>query len=328
MIVITGGAGFIGSNIVAGLEKRGCKDVVVADTLGRSDKWKNIAKRELAAIVPPEETLNFLRFHEKEIKCVIHMGAISSTTEVNCDLIVATNFGLSWALWEYCRDLGKRFIYASSAATYGSGKRGFEDREDLPYLNGLRPLNPYGWSKALFDRKIARETAEKRGTPPQHAGLKFFNVYGPNEYHKEAQKSVVAHVFSQVREGYEARLFKSCNPAYEDGRQLRDFVWVGDCVEVVLWLLDNPDVSGLFNVGSGQPRSFYDLAEAVFTSLELEPRIGYKDMPEELKDKYQYYTKADIGKLRAAGFLKETTSLENGVAEYVKAYLTQEDMYA
>lgn len=328
MIVITGGAGFIGSNIVAGLEKCGYKDIVVVDRLGSGDKWKNIAKRELAALVPPEETLEFLRLHEKKINCIVHMGAISSTVETNCDLIVATNFAFSWALWEYCRDRGKQFIYASSAATYGLGERGFEDREDLHYLNALRPLNPYGWSKALFDRKVAREIAENRGAPPQYAGLKFFNVYGPNEYHKEAQKSVVAHAFSQIRASGEVQLFKSYNPAYEDGRQLRDFVWVGDCVEVVSWLLANPGVSGLFNVGSGQARSFYDLAKAVFTSLGLEPKISYKDMPEELKDKYQYYTKGDIGKLREAGFLKETTPLEDGVADYVKAFLNQEDTYA
>jgi len=328
MIVVTGGAGFIGSNIVAGLEKRGYKDIVVADRLGRGDKWKNIAKRELAAIVPPEETFYFLRRYEKEIGCVVHMGAVSSTTETDCDLIVAANFGLSWALWEYCRDHGKRFIYASSAATYGSGEHGFEDREDLAYLNALRPLNPYGWSKALFDRKIAREVAEKRGVPPQYAGLKFFNVYGPNEFHKGDQKSVVAHIFPHIKAEGEARLFRSYNPAYGDGGQMRDFVWVGDCVGVVLWLLDNPNVSGLFNVGSGLPRSFYDLAKAVFVSLELVPRIAYKDMPDELKDKYQYYTRADVGKLRAAGFTYETTSLEDGIAEYVNGFLNREDMYA
>jgi len=327
MIVVTGGAGFIGSNIVAGLENSGYKDIVVADKLGRGDKWKNIAKRELAAIVPPEDTLSFLLRHEKEINSVVHMGAISATTETDCDLITAMNFSLSWALWEYCRDHGKRLIYASSAATYGSGERGFEDISDLSYLNALRPLNPYGWSKALFDRKVAREITEKRGTPPQYVGLKFFNVYGPNEYHKGGQKSVVAHIFPQIKAEKEARLFRSYNPNYSDGGQLRDFVWVGDCVDVVLWLLDNRHVSGLFNVGSGAPRSFYDLANAVFTSLGLAPKISYTDMPTELRDKYQYYTKADIGKLRTVGFTDETTSLEDGVTKYVNDFLNQKDMY-
>ncbi|MDR2528930.1 MAG: ADP-glyceromanno-heptose 6-epimerase [Synergistaceae bacterium] len=327
MLIVTGGAGFIGSNIVAGLEKRGHKDIVVVDRLGAGDKWKNIAKRELAAVARPEDIMSFLHLHEKEISCIAHMGAVSTTTEKDCDWIIKTNFSLSWSLWEYCRDHGKRFIYASSAATYGSGERGFDDRDDLPYLNALRPMNPYGWSKALFDRKVARELAEKRSTPTQYAGLKFFNVYGPNEYHKEGQKSVVAHIFPQVKEGNEVQLFKSYNPAYKDGEQLRDFVWVGDCVSVVLWLLDNPNVSGLFNVGSGQARSFHDLAKAVFTCLGLEPKIKYKDMPAELIDKYQYYTKAEMRKLSASGYPYKMTTLEEGVSKYVKEYLDKDDMY-
>lgn len=327
MIIVTGGAGFIGSNIVAALEKAGKKDIVVADVLGTDDKWKNLAKRELADIVAPEELEGYLADHHEEIEAVIHMGAISATTERDVDLIIRSNFKLSWMLWSFCRDYEKQFIYASSAATYGDGSLGFEDREDLAFLKTLRPLNPYGWSKSLFDLKVARELSENRAAPRQHAGLKFFNVYGPNEYHKGGQKSVVAHIFPLAERHETVQLFKSYHPDYRDGWQLRDFVWVGDCVSVILWLLEHPDVSGLFNVGSGEARSFYDLAKSTFAALGLEEKIAYKDMPEELQGKYQYYTKADLGKLRAAGYTAPMTSLEEGVGHYVRDFLSREDAY-
>lgn len=327
MIVVTGGAGFIGSNIVAALQDAGYKDLVVCDWLGKDEKWKNIAKRELAAIVAPEELFDYLLRHDDEIDAVIHMGAISTTTETDADLIAHSNFGLSWKLWSYCRDHQKRFIYASSAATYGDGSKGFDDDASQAYLNALRPLNAYGWSKALFDRKVAREISERRGTPPQFAGLKFFNVYGPNEYHKGGQKSVIAHIFPVVKRGEEVKLFKSYDPNYKDGEQLRDFVWVGDIVSVIMWLLANRRVSGLFNIGSGEARSFLDLAKATFAALGLEPKVGYKDMPEELRGKYQYFTKANLAKLRAAGYDKPMTRLEDGVREYVVKYLDCADSY-
>ena len=327
MIIVTGGAGFIGSNIVAELETQGYKDIVVVDWLGSDDKWKNIAKRELAAIVAPENMLEYINEHEAQIEAIIHMGAISATTEKDVDLIIRSNFELSWKLWEFCRDNHKQFIYASSAATYGDGSLGFVDRNDLEYLNQLRPLNPYGWSKVLFDRKVSREVLEKRSTPKQYAGLKFFNVYGPNEYHKGGQKSVVAHIFPEVKAGNEVKLFKSYNPKYKDGEQLRDFVWVGDCVSVVMWLLKNPNVSGLFNVGTGQARSFYDLAKATWAALGKEPKIGFKNMPETLKNKYQYYTQADLSNLRAKGYNKPMTPLEEGVRQYVQDFLDKEDSY-
>lgn len=240
MIIVTGGAGFIGSNILAGLEKQGYKDIVVVDWLGNGDKWKNIAKRELAAIIAPENMFDYMGKHKDEITAVIHMGAISTTTETDVDLITRSNFELSWKLWEFCRDNEKQFIYASSAATYGDGSQGFKDDNDLSALNALRPLNPYGWSKALFDRKVAREVLEGRKLPKQYVGLKFFNVYGPNEYHKGGQKSVIAHIFPQVKNNEEVKLFKSYNPKYRDGEQLRDFVWVGDIAAVILWMLKIP----------------------------------------------------------------------------------------
>lgn len=313
MIIVTGGAGFIGSNILAELEKQGYKDIVVVDWLGNEDKWKNIAKRELAAIIAPENMFDYMEKHKEDITAVIHMGAISTTTETDVDLIIRSNFELSWKLWEFCRDNEKQFIYASSAATYGDGSQGFKDDNDLSALNALRPLNPYGWSKALFDRKVAREVLEGRKLPKQYVGLKFFNVYGPNEYHKGGQKSVIAHIFPQVKNDEEVKLFKSYNPKYKDGEQLRDFVWVGDIVAVILWMLQNPHVNGIYNVGTGQARSFYDLAKATWAAMSKEPKIGFKEMPETLRDKYQYYTQADLTHLRNAGFIQPMTSLEEGV---------------
>ena len=327
MIIITGGAGFIGSNIVAELEKQNYKDLVVVDWLGSQDKWKNIAKRELAAIVAPENMFDYIEQHKDEIDAVIHMGAISTTTETDVDLIIRSNFELSWRLWEFCRDNQKQFIYASSAATYGDGSQGFVDDNSLAAFDALRPLNPYGWSKVLFDRKVAREVKEGRSTPKQYVGLKFFNVYGPNEYHKGGQKSVIAHIFPLVKDDQEVKLFKSYNPKYKDGEQLRDFVWVGDVVNVILWALQNPQVNGIYNVGTGQARSFYDLAKATWAAMGKDPKIGFKDMPETLKDKYQYYTQADLTHLRAAGFTQPMTSLEEGVRQYVQNYLAKQDTY-
>ena len=329
MIIVTGGAGFIGSNILAGLERAGYTNTVAADRLGCEDKWKNIAKRNLFDVLAPEELDAFLVKYRTEIDAVIHMGAISTTTEKDADKFVQCNIRLTWNLWEFCRDHAKRFIYASSAATYGAGENGFDDDDSLEYLNRLRPLNPYGWSKAFIDRKIAGIAAagEKHRLPPQFAGLKFFNVYGPNEYHKEGQKSVIAHIFPKVKNGEPVSLYKSYHPDYADGGQLRDFVWAGDIVDVTLWLLEHPQVSGLFNIGSGEARSFADLARAVWQAMEKPPQIAYIDMPESLRGQYQYYTKADISKLRTVGYAKEMTRLEDGVGTYVKDFLNQNDQY-
>lgn len=327
MIIVTGGAGFIGSNILAALQEKGEKDLVVCDWLGEGDKWKNIAKRELFGLVDPQELPEFLIKHAKEIKAVIHMGAISATTETDVDLIVRSNFNLSTMLADWCAENNKQFIYASSAATYGAGENGFEDRQDLEYLNALRPLNPYGWSKAAFDRKLLRDVASNRPVPRQWVGLKFFNVYGPNEYHKGGQKSVVAHIFPEIMADHPVGLFKSYRTDYKDGWQLRDFVWVGDCVNVVLWFLEHPEVSGIFNVGSGEARSFYDLALSTFKAAGKKAQIIFKEMPQALRDKYQYYTKANLTKLREVGYDRPATSLEDGIALYVSTYLNTSDPY-
>ncbi len=328
MIVVTGGAGFIGSNLVAGLEAHGLSDIVISDTLGTEDKWRNVAKREIRDVVHPDRLFDYLNSHTSEVKMIYHIGAISSTTENDADLIMDTNFVLSRRLWKWCWKNNVRFVYASSAATYGDGHHGFNDDQSIEGLKHLMPLNPYGWSKHVFDRRIARVVETKsEPLPPQWAGLKFFNVYGPNEYHKGDQMSVVCKLFPQVQAGAAARLFKSHHPDYQDGGQLRDFVWVGDVVDVMVWLYDNPNVNGIFNVGSGKARSFKDLAEATFKAAGKAPKINYIDMPETLREKYQYYTQADMTKLRAAGYDKPFTELEAGITKYVKDYLAKSDPY-
>lgn len=329
MILVTGGAGFIGSNLVAALEARGRADIVISDRLGSDDKWRNIGKREVREMIKPENLIQWLENCGGDVDTVFHMGAISSTAEQNADLIVENNFILSRRLWSWCAEKGVRFIYASSAATYGMGEQGFSDDDRPEALAMLRPMNPYGWSKHAFDRSISRiiHSGKKESMPPQWAGLKFFNVYGPNEYHKGDQMSVACKLFPQVVVGAAAKLFKSHDVNYDDGGQIRDFIYVGDCVDVMLWLYDNPKTSGLFNVGTGQGRTFNDLAGAVFTACGRTPKINYIEMPESLQSRYQYYTQADVSKLRSAGYKNKFTPLEEGVARYVRDYLTNSDPY-
>jgi ADP-L-glycero-D-manno-heptose 6-epimerase len=327
MIVITGGAGFIGSNLAASLEARGESDIVICDRLGREEKWRNIAKRELAAIIPPEALLEFLESHSREIGVLFHMGAISSTTEADVDLVAATNFSLSLRLWEWCTESETRFIYASSAATYGDGAASFDDDGSVAALARLKPLNAYGWSKHLFDRRIARLLERHAARPPQWVGLKFFNVYGPNEYHKGGMKSVVAQLYPRAQKDEAARLFRSHRPDVADGGQKRDFVHVRDCADMMLWLFDHPAVNGLFNIGSGRARSFADLAAAVYAALSRAPRIDYVETPTEIRDKYQYFTEARMERLRAAGYDRPATPLEDGVRDYVQHYLAAADPY-
>ena len=327
MIVVTGGAGFIGSNILAALEERGAGKLVVCDRLRSNDKWKNIAKREIADIVHPEQLFDFLEANRKHVQVIFHMGAISATTETDADKIAANNFSLSLALWKWCALSNVRFIYASSAATYGDGTAGFDDDWSIDHLAKLHPLNAYGWSKHLFDRRVARKIKEGSRKPPQFAGLKFFNVYGPNEYHKGGQQSVVAQVYPHAKQDAAYQLFRSHNPKYKDGGQMRDFIWVGDVVNVMMWLLDNPQVSGIFNVGTGTARPFIDLASAVYAALGKEPKIKFQDTPIAIRDKYQYFTEANMGRLRAAGYDKPFTTLEDGVRQYVQDFLDCPDRY-
>ncbi len=326
MLLVTGGAGFIGSNLVAALAERG-ESVVVCDRLGQGDKWRNLAHHDLEDVIPPEELPDFLRWAEGRLNGVFHLGAISATTESDGDALMANNFRLSKVFWDHCAQEEIPLIYASSAATYGAGAEGFDDDASRDYLAGLRPLNGYGWSKHLFDRWVMRRLAVEAPAPSQWAGLKFFNVYGPNEYHKEGQASVAFHLFGQLSRGEPAKLFQSHHPDYADGGQLRDFIWVGDCVDVMLWLYDNPAVNGLFNVGTGKARSFADLARAVFAAMDRPENISYVPTPEAIRDKYQYFTEATTARLRAAGYQKPFTELEEGVARYVQDFLVKPDPY-
>lgn len=324
MIIVTGGAGFIGSNIVAGLEERGQGPVVVCDRLRDGHKWRNLAKRALHDIIRPEEVLGYLDHHRGAVEAIIHMGAISSTTETDVDRIVANNLRLSLDLWAWCARHQTRFIYASSAATYGDGAAGFDDDFSAEALARLRPLNPYGWSKHAFDRRVRADLDRGRQAPPQWVGLKFFNVYGPNEGHKGPMSSVVAQAHPIARNGQPFGLFRSHRPDVPDGGQSRDFIWVGDVVDVVLWLLDSPRVSGLFNLGTGQARSFLDLITAVYRALDREPDIAWRDTPEAIRNRYQYFTQAEMGRLHGAGYNQSFTSLEDGVTRYVRDYLNHD----
>ncbi len=326
MILITGGAGFIGSYLAAQLDQRG-ERVVVCDRLERGDKWRNIAKRDLEHLIAPEQLADFLNDYAGDIEIIFHMGAISATTETDADAIAENNFRLSRSLWLWSKNNGARFVYASSAATYGDGSAGFKDEESVEGLRAFRPLNAYGWSKHLFDRWIAQQKGRGDKGPVQCVGLKFFNVYGPNEYHKGGQRSVAHQIFPYAQRGEAFSLFKSHHPDYADGGQLRDFVWVGDCADVMLWLLDRPKVNGLFNMGTGRASSFADMASAVYRALGKEPLLTYRDMPEELRGKYQYFTQADMNKLRAAGYTAPFTPVEEGIRLYVQDFLVKEDPY-
>lgn len=327
MIIVTGGAGFIGSNLVAALEARGEKNIVVVDRFGTDDKWRNLAKRSQADIIPPEKLSDLIAVRRHDIQAIFHMGAISATTERDVDLILANNWRLSAELWDLATRFELRLIYASSAATYGDGAQGFDDDLSSPALARLVPLNPYAWSKHLFDLRVARahETGERM--PQQWAGLKFFNVFGPNEAHKGGQMSVVPQFYRQIRADGVAKLFKSYRPDYPDGGQTRDFIHVDDTVAVMLWLFDRPEANGLFNVGTGKARSFLDIANAIFEAIGRTPQIEFVDMPEPLRDRYQYFTQARTDRLRAAGFARPFTSLEDGVADYVTRFLATPDPY-
>ena len=323
MIVVTGATGFIGSNLVADLNASGHTDILLVDTLGVGDKWKNIAKREFQDIVPPNEAMACLNGQKKKISAVFHIGANSSTTAADGDAILQTNLKSSMDYWHFCAEAHVPLFYASSAATYGDGSQGFDDGVDG---RRLQPLNLYGWSKHAFDLWAQRQSAQGYA-PPKWAGFKFFNVYGPNEYHKNDMMSLVAKNFENVKAGSPVRLFKSKHPDYEDGKQLRDFVYVKDCCAVMKWFSDGNGESGIYNIGSGRARSFIDLIHAICRASSMPPQIEFIDLPKALEEKYQYFTQANMQKLLAQGYDQPLTSLEDGVADYISRYLSQNDQY-
>lgn len=326
MFLVTGGAGFIGSNVVASLNETGATDVVVNDWLGKDDaKWRNLAKRQIADFVPPAELMKWLE--GRKLDAVIHMGAISDTTATDGDLVMENNFRLSLRLLDWCTDNRVPFIYASSAATYGDGTQGFTDDWSLPSLRQLKPMNLYGWSKHLFDLAVVDRYVKKQNLPPRWAGLKFFNVYGPNEYHKGGMQSVLAKVFDSAKAGQPVKLFKSHKEGIADGDQRRDFIYVDDVVAVMNWALHTSSANGIFNVGTGKAESFRDMIVSMFKAIGRAPNIEYVDMPENIRGQYQYFTQGSVENLRRAGYNAGFTPLESAVSQYVTGYLDQTDRY-
>lgn len=315
--IVTGGAGFIGSNIVAALNERGENDILVVDDLGHDEKWKNLVGLKFSDYQHKDEFRASLQYDRiAAVDAVFHMGACSSTTEKDAGFLADNNYRYTRELCEWCLQHDVRFIYASSAATYGDGSLGYSDSDEVTPT--LRPLNMYGYSKQLFDL-----WAMKHELFDRIVGLKYFNVYGPREDHKGDMRSVVNKAFHQIRETGEVRLFKSYKPEYKDGEQVRDFMCVRDAVDVTLFFRDNQKTSGLFNCGSGTARTWNDLAKAVFAAMGKAVKITYIAMPDVLRDKYQYRTQADMTKLRDAGYVRPSTSLEDGVKDYVVSYLAR-----
>jgi ADP-L-glycero-D-manno-heptose 6-epimerase len=322
MIVVTGGAGFIGSVFVAKLNAEGRDDVVIVDHMGSSGKWQNLVKRRYVDYIHKDRFLAMVEANSVplDVDAVVHFGACSATTERDADYLMENNFHYSAALADWALERGARFLYASSAATYGDGTQGFSDSDDVALK--LRPINMYGYSKHLFDLKMLREKKTS-----QAAGVKFFNVFGPNEYHKGDMTSVIFKAFHQIRETGSVRLFKSYSPEHPDGDQMRDFVYVKDCVEVLWWLLMHPNANGVFNLGTATARTWNDLARAVFAAMGIPEKIHYIEMPEGLQRQYQYFTEATMDKLTGYGCPTHFRSLEDAVDDYVKNHLLQDDPY-
>jgi len=321
MIIVTGGAGFIGSAIISELNKRQLNDIIVVDELGNDSKWKNLRKLSFIDYLEKEDFLDMIINDQIDdtVEAIFHLGACSDTTETDASYLIKNNYEYTKVLATWAVDAGVRFVYASSAATYGDGENGFVDNEDE--IATLKPLNMYGYSKQLFDL-----WASRTGLLDQIVGLKYFNVFGPNEYHKASMRSFILKSFEQIKENGKVNLFKSYHPDYKDGEQVRDFIYVKDAVDMTLFFLDNPDMNGIFNVGTATPRTWVDLVNAVFASMGIKPDINFVEMPDSIKNQYQYYTCADITKIREAGYDKKTTSLEDSIKDYVQNYL-QKDEY-
>ncbi|HDS09765.1 MAG TPA: ADP-glyceromanno-heptose 6-epimerase [Firmicutes bacterium] len=322
MFIVTGGAGFIGSAIVWKLNEEGIEDIIIVDELGSTEKWKNLRNRRFSDYIHKDKFIELIRHDKlpKDVTAIIHMGACSSTTELNADYLTENNYRYSRYLAEYSILRGVRFIYASSAATYGDGSNGFSD--DIKKVEILKPLNMYGFSKQMFDLWVLKNKLEGEIT-----GLKFFNVFGPNEYHKGEMSSVVYKAFFQVQETGKIRLFKSYNKKFKDGEQKRDFIFIKDCTNIIWWLINHREINGIFNLGTGKARTWIDLANSVFFAMEKKPEIEFIEMPKEIRQKYQYFTEADMKKLKSTGCPVNFRELEDSVADYIRNYLSHQDPY-
>ena len=321
MIVVTGAAGFIGSCLVSRLNQAGYKDIVAVDDFSKTEKSGNLEGKTLISKVSRKDFIQWLKDFGDEVQFVFHIGARTDTTEFDKAIFDELNVNYSKAVWQLCAQFGIPLVYASSAATYGLGEHGYKDDHEV--VEKLKPLNPYGDSKNDFDKWVLKQV----DTPPFWAGLKFFNVYGPNEYHKGRMASVIFHAFNQIGKTDGIKLFRSHNPDYSDGGQLRDFVYVKDVVEVCVYLMETPPDSGIYNLGSGTARTFLDLTKNTFKAMDKEENISFIDTPEDIRDKYQYFTEADMSKLIASGYKKPFHTLEEGVEDYVKNYLASGSYY-
>ncbi len=315
VIVVTGAAGFIGSCMVGYLNLKGYSNLVLVDDFSKTAKEPNLADKKYLEKIERDVFFEWLQNHRPNIAFIFHLGARTDTTEFDYSIHQRLNVEYSQKIWNYCVIHSIPLVYASSAATYGSGELGYDDSHDLPFQ--LQPLNPYGVSKNEFDKWVLHESMH----PPFWAGLKFFNVYGPNEYHKGRMASVIWHSFNQIRDQGYVKLFRSHRPDFKDGQQLRDFIYVKDVIKVSYWLMEHQPASGLYNLGTGKARSFEDLVKATFAGLGKVPQIKFIDMPEDIRDKYQYFTEANMSKLKASGYTESFYSLEDGVGEYVRNYL-------
>jgi len=320
-ILLTGAAGFIGSYLLGYLNKQGYNKIIIVDDFTDEDKWFNLSNKKFITKVERDELFDWLRSADPKIEFVYHLGARTDTTEFDYSIHQKLNVEYSKSIWNFCTEKNIPLVYASSAATYGNGEFGYKDNHDI--VGELKPLNPYGVSKNEFDKWALQQTSQ----PPFWAGLKFFNVYGPNEYHKDRMASMIFHGYNQIKKTGKVKLFKSHKPEFRDGEQLRDFIYVEDVANVCYWLIENRVESGLYNLGTGKARPFKDLVTAIFTSLNREPQIEFIDMPEDIRDKYQYFTEADMNKLKEAGYNEKFFSLENGVQDYVKKYLLRNEYY-
>lgn len=321
MIVVTGAAGFIGSCMVSKLNKLGRKDIIIVDDFKKESKKENYSHHQYLEKIDRKEFISWFENNANKVEAVYHLGARTDTTEFDWDVFVSLNLNYSKNIWRICCLNSIPLIYASSAATYGNGENGYDDNQDK--IPELKPLNPYGRSKQEFDLWVLSQETK----PPFWAGLKFFNVYGPNEYHKQRMASVIFHSFNQINETGLVKLFRSHRPDYKDGMQLRDFVYVKDLISVMAFLMENKPESGIYNLGTGKARSFYDLASATFRALGKEPNIEFVDIPIDIRDKYQYFTQANMQKLRSIGYNQDFYTLEEGVRDYVQNYLMTKQYY-